>query len=200
MSSVAKPLTQREREQALDTFAQHVFKQNKSAFQPMYPWVLVRVLPKSQDYKGLLVLPEKQNKTLHEGVVLVTWKPKLFLHKHGEEVRMSGFVPGERVMFPHFAGLPIPGLDESNYRIVKEEPTYDRNGKLIDNGDTIFAKLKDNGEDPKEALVVALQRLVLWGLELRVLDTAACNHIADIILKRFILIDREQQAITMSGV
>ena len=64
------------REEILDLMAQELFASSSRRFVPMFPWVFVRVLPKRQTLSsGLILPPYEQNKTIHEGIVLATWKP-----------------------------------------------------------------------------------------------------------------------------
>lgn len=75
----------------------------------------------------------KQNKPLLEGIVLVTWKPHWSRFKKPgkateEEIwRESEFKLGDRVLYPHFAGLPVNFLDEKKYRLIREW-TFDELG------------------------------------------------------------------------
>src|SRR5262252_1392741 len=94
---------------------------NIREFQPLYPWVFVRVLQKEQTV-GKIVRVEgpKQNKPTQEGVVLKTWLPTTKIFK-GKPVEVySQLRQGQHVVFPHWAGLPVVGFDDKHYRIVKE--------------------------------------------------------------------------------
>lgn len=132
-----------EREFAL--MAQRIYELGEVFIQPTWPWVLIRVVPKEQRF-GSLILPDNagaqaQNKPQWEGIVLQTWKPHwssttqtvketAFTRRDrdGEIWRESDFKRGDRVLFPHFAGMPGPqGLDSNKYRLVREW-TFDPNG------------------------------------------------------------------------
>lgn len=129
----------------LTEYVTELYSTHAQRFIPLYPWVLVRVLPKAQK-KGELWLPDKHNKVLYEGVVLKTWEPfwKNFrtrtesrpanLSKNlggtivetTEKVEMrSELKVCDFVMFPHYAGLPVSFLDAKEYRIVKEDASLD---------------------------------------------------------------------------
>lgn len=124
-----------------------IYEKSKGArrFTPLYPWLLVRVLPKLQEVAGNLVLPQTQNKVMYEGIVLATWqahirrmwhKPNgLLLDKpsgHGKfvEVEMhSNYSVGDRIIFPHFEGQPYELLtgEDKQYRLVREVVDLDNN-------------------------------------------------------------------------
>lgn len=104
--------------------------------EPLYPRVLVRVLPREQETKGGIWLPEhKQNKPALEGVVLKTYKSfwKLFSETENEDhsfVTKKEWVEpqvkvGDHVVFPsiEFNITPVWPLDDGagDYRLVPEE-------------------------------------------------------------------------------
>jgi co-chaperonin GroES (HSP10) len=174
-------------ETLIDEMVQTLFQASEKRFVPHYPWVFVRVLQKEQQTAGGLVLPEPQNKTSHEGVVLATWKPirpnaatagemliawersvnsadtrtdldlayfegsrafaeylmrrgwgevTQFFNVNGDvnekrELIASSLKPGDHVLFPHWAGMPIEGFDKKYYRVVKEcNWSVDKEGHL----------------------------------------------------------------------
>jgi co-chaperonin GroES (HSP10) len=133
-------LTELERkEQQLVELVQEVYAMSAPQITPIHPWILVRIMPKEQKF-GILHLPDKQNKVFYEGIVLATWKP--FWRKFNgkltsddghalieKEVYVQSHVKiGERVMFMHFEGQPVPYLDEKNYRMVHEYETHPNGG------------------------------------------------------------------------
>jgi hypothetical protein len=134
------------KEQQLLTLAQAMYAERGGRIaRPMYPFVLVWILPKEQQV-GLIITPDKQNKVMHEGVVINIWRPfwKLFRTKtwqencmhcaHGTpdiiqetEVHMvSGFKPGDQILFPHWAGVPtdLGKTEGKEFRMIKEHTTY----------------------------------------------------------------------------
>lgn len=103
-----------ELEKQLADTCQKIYELGEQRFKPLYPWLLVRVLPKEQKV-GTLWLPEKQNKVLYEGIVLETW---------GESKgRKSEVKRGDRVWFPHYEGMPCSYLNENHYRLIREYTT-----------------------------------------------------------------------------
>jgi co-chaperonin GroES (HSP10) len=127
--------------------------------KPTWPWVLVRVCPK-QTRVGSIYTPgdifvgdQRQNKPLWEGIVLATWKPhwsRFRRYSEPDQVkehwRESDFEVGDRVLFPHFAGLPVDYMDDKNFRLVREW-TWDTNGGVmckIDYAGDKELKEKDN--------------------------------------------------------
>jgi hypothetical protein len=127
-------------EQELANLCQKIYEAGERRIQPTWPWVLIRTIPKEQKF-GSLVLPDndgssKQHKPLLEGIVLVTWKPHWGAKTMKGNViqeqiwRESEYKPGDRLLYPHFAGLPVNFLDESKYRLVREW-TFDENGGVL---------------------------------------------------------------------
>ena len=128
-------------EQKFAKLSQQIYEEGTRRIHPTWPWVLIRLVPKEQQY-GRLYLPDStgssaQNKPLHEGIVLATWKAHWSrFRKPGEEAtsqevwRESDFEVGDRVLFPSFAGLPVSFLDEQHYRMVREW-TFDPNGGVM---------------------------------------------------------------------
>jgi len=129
--------TVEELEKEFSQLAQEIYQRGERRIYPTWPWVLIRAVPKEQQY-GSLMLPDvegpgKQHKPLLEGIVLATWKPHWSrFRKPGvptdEQIfRESDFKPGDRVLYPHFAGLPVNFLDDKNYRLIREW-TFDELG------------------------------------------------------------------------
>jgi len=137
-------------EERFAKLAQEIYEQSERRIQPTWPWVLIRVVPKEQQY-GLLYLPDsagssQQNKPLHEAIVLETWKPHWSrvtgkynpgtaevwkAGDRGNEIwRESEFKRGDRILYPSYAGLPMKFLDEQKYRLVREW-TFDPNGGCL---------------------------------------------------------------------
>jgi hypothetical protein len=138
-----------EKELKIDELCQEIYAQKQHLIRPLYPWILVRIMPKANRV-GLIFTPEKQNKIFYEGVVLQTWEPfwKPFRSKKNDsgewihyQVEMKSQVArGDRVMFMHFEGQPVPFLhDELHYRMIHEVETHPNGG--------IWAVLEDAPED-----------------------------------------------------
>jgi co-chaperonin GroES (HSP10) len=201
-------LTRKEADQLL----LDAYRGSGRTFRPLFPWVFVRVLPKELEYKsGLLVLPEKQNKTDHEGVVLATWEPitaEAIKTKSDSEwlidryrslqyrnvAKVSVLRAGDHVMFPHWAGMPIPGFDDASYRVVKEE------GWKKDEDGGIYAVVgRDEAEDPYAGISEVIQQYC------NAVDGSLGMYAPDIesimqeIEKNFLVMRRGQSSVTISG-
>ena len=146
-------------EEKFAALAQEIYQKGSVRMKPLYPWLLIRVVPKEQQF-GSLILPDndgaqRQNKPLWEGIVLATWpshwgprwRParKTEVDPTKEVWKESELKVGDRVLFPHFAGVPVKYLDESKYRLVREW-TWDELGGVqgivgYDGDKTLKAKL-----------------------------------------------------------
>lgn len=135
-------------EELFAKLAQKIYEKSESRIKPTWPWVLIRLVPKEQRH-GSLYLPDNagaaaQNKPLWEGIVLETWEPhwsrvrqlrdgtSFKAGERSEEVwRQSDFKRGDRILFPHYAGLPPhEKLDSNKYRLVREW-TFDTGGGAL---------------------------------------------------------------------
>lgn len=185
---------------------------------PRYPWVLLRVLPREQTLKsGIHVPGAAQNKTVHEGIVMATWKPITFpfqmkrvektdqavTYEPREEadgtVRTSALKPGDHVLYPHWAGFPLEGLAADKYRVVKEEgwkestdggifAVLDRDGESFDDVvDRIAGQVKT-----KVASMRTLEKITT-DLEVSVRDALYS------VLGNYIVIDGDRTSTTLSG-
>ncbi|MDE2099986.1 MAG: co-chaperone GroES [Patescibacteria group bacterium] len=167
------------------------------AFRPMFPWVLVRVLERMRKV-GSIWTPEKQNKVALEGMVLAVWESKL---RPNGTVQTSDLAPGDHVVFPHFSGLPIPGMDDKKYRVVKEcNWSKDQEGG-------IYATINYEREHPTSVLI---QEVLTWAA-----DTMARNmregrtdsesfqrsrqQLVDRLHARFSVIDNHTNSLILSG-
>jgi len=110
---------------------EQMYRETDRIIEPLYPWVLVRPLPRSTVTQSkLIIMPEVQNKPNLESVVLVTWKP---FFENVEKEKQNGQVlkvrvwnesdlkPGDHIVHPHHVGLPDSFLDEKTYRLIREE-------------------------------------------------------------------------------
>lgn len=130
-----------EQKELLRILISRLYRECGVEVEPMYPKVLVRVLPREQQTKGGIILPEgaKQNKPVLEGVVLKTYKPffqKIYLadadwvrEDPAPEVKYLQKAeccvkPGDHILFPHieFGIVPVWPLDDGvgDYRMVPE--------------------------------------------------------------------------------
>jgi co-chaperonin GroES (HSP10) len=99
----------------------------------MPPFVLVRVLPKDMVSEGGIVLPGiQQNKPVHEGIVLETYRPyteevKLKkTHWDGSYEEYIGLIhrrcdlkPGQRIAYPFYEGVPHKYLGD-DYMLIRQ--------------------------------------------------------------------------------
>ena len=153
--------------------------------EPMFPRILVRVLPKEQVSRGGIVLTDhEQNKPVHEGIVLRTYKPfwqvirrkmEDWMVTKSPEVHLDEnenvkriwqeceVQPGDHVLFPHMAqGItPVWPLDGGigQYRLIEEGHVLSRleyQEKSI--RDWILYQLGPNDSDFPEVVVDRLLR------------------------------------------
>lgn len=106
------------KEEKLAKLCQEIYEESEQRFQPLYPWVLVRVLPKETKIGGIWTPDTAQNKPIYEGIVLEPWAP--FYDNKSNSIRSSQFQTGDRIAFPSFEGAPVSFLDDKYYRIVRE--------------------------------------------------------------------------------
>lgn len=171
-------------EQELDQLAIALFTKHESQFTPLHPWVLVRVLPREQRV-GQIWLPnnKSQNKPVHEGIVLSTWKQ--FTSQKGKLIQTE-LVPGDHVCYPHWAGQPVPGWDERYYVCVPEQV---KESVGIDKTRVILGKLNYPKVSTKEAFK-------------NVLVNCFPNHLEDaidVLHEHFDIVSKEGYSKTTSG-
>lgn len=133
-----------ELEKKFAELAQEIYESGERRITPTWPWVLIRVVPKEQKI-GSIWAPDiagskMQNKPLWEGIVLATWGERWTEFKGSLEetdvlvnvvkLQRSEFQPGDRILFPGWAGLPVSFLDETKYRLVREW-TFDPDGGVM---------------------------------------------------------------------
>lgn len=123
----------KEFEEQLSELAFSAHNSYEKTFVPKWPWNLVYVLPKGGEHKSGIILLDRENKTMYEGIVLETWKPfdreLMYTHEsHCEHCLTTTTVHvepslkrGMHVIFPHWSGIPLPWLPEDRYRLVREE-------------------------------------------------------------------------------
>ena len=193
-------MTLEEKQGLLDELAEAIYKDHRE-LRPMFPWVFVLVLRREQKV-GSIVLPEhEQHKVTHEGVVLATWSP--YTHestkrtKDGAEytqlvMRKSALKTGDHVIFPHWAGLPLSGFDSSRFRVIKEEAwAPDKEGGAFAVVD--YSPIEENA---KAQLMLMIEHM-LSEPEKR-LDSMS-RLLTEAIVDRFVMIDREEGSVTVSG-
>lgn len=122
------------KERELSKVCQEIYELNVGGrkFTPIYPYVLVRVLPKEHITEGGIYLPDTaQNKPVYEGIVLSIWKPYVEIRNlSGKDGGPMGTLAithecelkvGDRIAFPHYEGQGFKDfLDDKYYRLVRE--------------------------------------------------------------------------------
>jgi co-chaperonin GroES (HSP10) len=173
-----------EKEALMDRIAQDLYRANRM-FTPMFPWVFVRVLSKEQVTAAGVIMPQKNSKPIHEGIVLATWEKHTAVQRGVLVERESSLHQGSHVLFPHWAGLPIVGYSEERYRVVREvEWSPDKEGG-------IFATVDYNDDTVQDKL----SQLIKHETERAGSEEAA----ALAIMQQFLLLDRDQRSVTLSG-
>jgi co-chaperonin GroES (HSP10) len=178
--------TVEEAEESIKQLARRVYHLKNRTFRPLWPWVFVMTLPKDQIMQNGLYLPAEQNKTVHEGIVLATWEP--FIDKN-DEWHECNLELGEHVLFPHFSGMPIPGYSNMLYRVVRSE-----DWKENEQGG-VFCTVEHKRASPVEKLRSILERLQGSSD----LISSEIDYMIEAIEKQFLLIDRDQKSVTLSG-
>jgi len=175
----------REAEEAVEQLARLAYEKYNRSFVPCYPWTFIRVLPKNQIMQNGVYLPADQNKTVHEGIVLCTWKP--FTNAKGVE-KVCTVKPGDHVLFNHFSGVNIEGYSRMLYRVVRSE-----DWKENEQGG-IFATVEYESKDSGFGILTELIRKNRYELEM-----SDSTELAKIIADRFLLVDKEATSVTLSG-
>ena len=186
----------------LNRLVLEMYERRERKIVPKFPWVFVRTLKREMLYSGKVILPERQNKVMLEGIVLATWMsaPRRFYNVNSKqwehpELYRSELQPGEHVLFPHFAGMPAPGYDPADYRLIKEC------NWLATNEGGISAVLDyDKKERTAETLKAILIELMLH-MPHAVIGTSdlSIKETIDALLERFILVDKQSACATTSG-
>ena len=202
-----------EAKKQLEEAANLLYSSENREIDPLFPWVLVQILPKEQKYKGVLILPDfsgkdkAQNKPMYEGIVLKTWKPfwRHFKTNHMPDNEQScaetreteiwvesQLQPGDHILFPHWSGQPAGFLDEKEFRLIQEISDYDP-------PPIPPAKI----EYEQESVSTRLQNLVedfvgVAGLDIH-RTPKLVQAIANRIMGEFYVISKKMSAKTISG-
>jgi hypothetical protein len=184
-----------EQKELLKVLVTRLYQECGVEIEPLYPKVLVRVLPREQATRGGIILPDgaKQNKPVMEGVVLKTYKPffqKVYVESISwrkddwdQEATYRQLVkcelqPGDHIIFPHmeFGITPVWPLDDGvgEYRLVPEP--------------VVFGKLEYQTQDMRVWLSLQLARTQMSSL-----------HQAEHILKVADVIRKDIASLTVSG-
>lgn len=172
-------------EEEIDARMQRIYDGAAQRWVPRYPWVLVRVLKRAHQLPSGIWLPDRQNKTVHEGIVLRTWNA--FKNKKNAE-KKSLLAPGQHVVFSHYAGLPLQGMNEERYRIVREEEWGVESGGIMAELD-YEGREQRAGEKLKKLLFADGAREGDYDID----------RVVPLIEQQFLLVDRDGEAVTISG-
>lgn len=177
-------------EQRLDTVLEEAYQAFGIYIRPLFPWVLVRVCHKEQKV-GSVWLPDSiQNKTLHEGIVLCTWQPCQRIQNGYTLDLSSDLQRGDRVLFHHFAGVPLEGRG-SGYRLVKEVAwTVDKEGGII---------ARVEGFELQAKPVEKLRAIIRASSYFDDPDDGEFEVLIGEIQEQFLLVDRNTTSVTLSG-
>jgi co-chaperonin GroES (HSP10) len=190
---------------ALQQLTQQLYERGNRQVRPVFPWVLLRVLSKEQKIGSIFCPDVDHNKTTHEGIVVATWLPWTkelgVIEQNGvkktRSVEMrSNLELGDHVLFHHWAGLPLRGLDDKYWRVVKEVDWSPMN----EGG--IFATVQYDEKDakPENLLKVLLaETLAGVGPEGEIDAEQLTALMAARIEERMLLIDRAAHSVTLSG-
>lgn len=148
-------MTEEKIRQKLKDLAQELYSFYNPELTPMYPWVLVYVLPKEQRVGSIwtAVGDKNQNKVTFEGIVLKTWP---IPYGKTRKEHLNPVEVGDHVLFPHFAGQPVSKLSDKDFRLVKELPFMN-----TDVQDFIIGKVNYTKKEQSESFA---SRLVNWGV------------------------------------
>lgn len=125
------------------------YLEKKFNYTLLYPSIIVRVIPKPDKF-GMLILPEAyRNKPVYEGVVVQTWEKKTVQTSKGEIVMTPTFKLGDIVLFHHWAGAPVPFVDDfgEEYRLIPDKHLFNKPGVLDDAAP--FVIIDTDKENPK---------------------------------------------------
>lgn len=136
--------------EALEDLAQEYFKQAVGIVRPIYPRVLIYMLPKEKQTKSGLWLPDhsgvaKQMKPVAEGIVIRLWGDCHYVRvtENGEE-SIYKIVPevavGDHIIYPHYAGYPPSEPYAKEFCLVPEREII---GKLEGEVDSSYKEIID---------------------------------------------------------
>lgn len=192
-----KVKTEQEKQDVLQTYVDEYYKDAVMRIRPVYPYILVRLLPRAHKV-GSLFVPETSKKIMHEGIVLETFRPfwQRLRSQALEEKELLIQPPAEvgaHILFEWFEGVPVEHtlfktayVQSQKYVLVAASPVGGgRNGVLA---------VVENSTDIEKAL----EQLLADDLEL---DNAPTNNeLAKSILENFLVTPKDQTSVTRSGV
>ena len=171
--------------------------------KPLFPYCLVYMLPKESMSEGGLVIPDytgpgEAAKVTREGIILRTWgdEKRVQVREGDREYEMllkSDMGYGDHVLFPKWAGQPVPGTytgdwTTGKFRFVKEYCNTGSSVWLDAGGDTIIGKI-ESGVNIEEVLRDALEGASYPAEELTVSDGVQK------LLEKFVLFPKDQTVV-----
>jgi len=167
----------------------------KLTLRPMFPYILVRVLPRHRMH-GSIYLPQDNNKVLLEGVVLAAFKPfwrrvkpqgrEDFLVLEEPEVRR-----GDIVLFQSFEGIPVehvifglPFFKNKDYMLVSADP--------VGNGRNGLIAVLEGIPDVEEELTKTIKQHLLQRV-------VRAKQIVEALKEKFVISLADQTSKTQSG-
>lgn len=182
---------------------------------PRAPLVLVYALPKGSA-QGLIILPDQQNKPIHEGIVLKVYKPYYKAIMRAEEIgtphkaddiqEMIEICPsvevGDHVLFPHASGVPcwplnkneVSGLStHGDFRFIRDDITEP--GGMLYGG--IIGVIERSTNDVRKELMRILKRRQDSFLSDQ--DPKMLVKLVNELQDNFVIIDRTLRPLTTSG-
>lgn len=114
-------------------------------FVPLYPAVLIRVLPKRKVLSTGIILTDAANhKPLYEGIVLRVYAPRTVKVNNKQVLLESDLEVGDHILFPHWSGESVPWL---NNQLASNSDRQDDEYRLIPSrGALSLAGNKEVGE------------------------------------------------------
>jgi co-chaperonin GroES (HSP10) len=180
-------------EQALALFSRYKMYEHAEL---LFPQVLVRILPKDLITAGGIYIPDVKasNKPTYEGIVIATWMPKDLPTKWGSIHLESEVKFGDHVIFPHFAGMPLPGMNEDLYRVIPEGVAKNGARWLGNDAGVIFCKLDYKRPSVEEVFKD------LWSKYTEKNDYLDHRELLSLIREKFDIVVKVKGSKTLSGV
>ncbi len=183
----------------------------KVNFQPLYPAILVRVLPKEHMQGGLWLPDTKQNKPVYEGIVLRVYPPKRIQLDNGKWITMdSGLEIGQHILFPHWSGEQVPWLrdalksttaDKEEYRIIPARALLSLAG-MRDSGEPylVVNRILESVDDKLDAILHNVYNDGYRdGIHTKMVGYDLIKKIRENIKKEFDILVKVEASVTTSG-
>lgn len=174
------------------------YESKKVNFQPLYPAVMVRILPKRKiTAEGVILTDQANHKVAYEAIVIRTYTPKKIKVNNKVILMDSDLVPGDHILFPHWSGEGyIPGLNDIHASDLMKLGGEGQDYRLIPaRGAVSLAGHKEAGEPylklvretesvrDKLNLILKLHNNDMYGKEI---SSAPANVVIDTTIDRMI--------------